>query len=505
MARPRVYLRVDLIDGRYVASKSGTITIDGYSINEATREVYTIVDGVRKYNGRDVDRIARQYLTRLHPDAADVAKRQLENFGLDPAEVSDETVTAWIRADADGKRALAASFGADTGEVDLQNSNTWEDYDREIPKPPQPLPSLFQKAHERIETEARGPTLKSVLETWQKLKAGDDFDAVYLSAVARTFKRFMKVVGNKPLALLTADDFADWRRWTNRSKNGPAWYNEQHTRLATVFRAVRRDKPSWPWLPGLADWLSGWDSKKHQAERHHRKPMPVDVFDKLLAACDAVADSPDNYGTDSQSDLAKRRHAKLHKIEAARMSCMIKLAANAALGNIDLCRICWQNCKLDAPVPHMDFPRQKTLKTVGVAIDRLTPLLPNVVMALKELWGLDPTNGYVFKTAQRGPYTRYGLDKAIMRLFRRAKVKDWTFKHIRNIAPSLGRRHKRARDERDAILGHAVGGTSKFYEDDVDETYLVDLVNLVGQAYFGGDKITIPAKLSTTGEAGSID
>jgi hypothetical protein len=44
-------------------------------------------------------------------------------------------------------------------------------------------------------------------------------------------------------------------------------------------------------------------------------------------------------------------------------------------------------------------------------------------------------------------------------------------------------------DERDAFLGHVVRGTSRLYEGDVDETYLVPLVNLIGQHYLDGEQV----------------
>ncbi len=55
---------------------------------------------------------------------------------------------------------------------------------------------------------------------------------------------------------------------------------------------------------------------------------------------------------------------------------------------------------------------------------------------------------------------------------------------------TLGKRHKRHPDEREAFLGHAVGGgTSRFYEGDVADDYLVPLVNLIGHDYFTGEEV----------------
>ena len=60
------------------------------------------------------------------------------------------------------------------------------------------------------------------------------------------------------------------------------------------------------------------------------------------------------------------------------------------------------------------------------------------------------------------------------------------------VGPTLGKRHKRPQDERDTFLGHAVGGkgTSRWYEGDVDEHYLTELVSLIGAEYMGGEAVS---------------
>jgi hypothetical protein len=65
----------------------------------------------------------------------------------------------------------------------------------------------------------------------------------------------------------------------------------------------------------------------------------------------------------------------------------------------------------------------------------------------------------------------------------------WSFKHFRKVGPSIAKRANLSSDARDAFLGHAVHGSSEFYEDDVDETHLVGLVNLIGEQYFNGEHV----------------
>lgn len=80
MARPRVYARVSFVNGVYVLDKSGPITLNGLSVHKPTGEFYRIVDGARQYLGKNVDGITRRYLSRLKPDAAEVAPLQPAGF-----------------------------------------------------------------------------------------------------------------------------------------------------------------------------------------------------------------------------------------------------------------------------------------------------------------------------------------------------------------------------------------------------------------------------------------
>ena len=84
------------------------------------------------------------------------------------------------------------------------------------------------------------------------------------------------------------------------------------------------------------------------------------------------------------------------------------------------------------------------------------------------------------------PFVSQKLSAGFARLRKAPSQKGYDYKHLRNVGPSIGKRHKRHPDEREGFLGHAVRGTSRFYEGDVDETYLVELVNLIGVEYFGG-------------------
>lgn len=121
-------------------------------------------------------------------------------------------------------------------------------------------------------------------------------------------------------------------------------------------------------------------------------------------------------------------------------------------------------------------------------MDRKTPLLPSTVEAVRRGLAVAPSSGPIFRTARGSPFT------AVTRNFRRLAGEAgvdtrWSFKHLRNVGPTLGKKARLSMDERDAFLGHVVNGTSAFYEGDMDETYLVDLVNLIGLHYFGGERV----------------
>ena len=100
----------------------------------------------------------------------------------------------------------------------------------------------------------------------------------------------------------------------------------------------------------------------------------------------------------------------------------------------------------------MDFARQKARRQFGVAIDRKTPLLPEVVTALLRWRAVHPGGPRVFLTARAGPYARDRQYRDFLHLIHAAKGKDddpkekrdedagaWTPKSLRNVGPSLAR------------------------------------------------------------------
>ena len=89
---------------------------------------------------------------------------------------------------------------------------------------------------------------------------------------------------------------------------------------------------------------------------------------------------------------------------------------------------------------------------------------------------------------RRNLYTHSDLNETFGRLKVAACITDpWTFKHLRNIAPSIRKAARLPQEVSDVVLGHVCEVSSKFYEGDVGADYLLPLVDFVGEQYFGGE------------------
>jgi len=339
--------------------------------------------------------------------------------------------------------------------------------------------------------------LSDCLSCWREWKQAEGCEKVYIDDVSRAFRRFKNVVGNRRIAELTADDFAKWRLWVARESQSRAsvkWARDQHKHVKTVLDLAETEHPNWGFPDGLAKWIRAARQRqrrqKYVPKKQNREPMPVDALRKLLEAAEAWANvDPERFGRTSQRDRARRLQAQRKRREGVQISAILHLAVNCALDNIDCVRIPPEAAKLDEPLPHMDFPRQKVERQVGYAVPRLTPLLPFTVDALRRWLEFEPPVGAptLFRNARRNRYRSSDLNRALKRLKQEAGVDGpWTFKHLRNIGPSLRKAAKLPKEMSDAMLGHVTEGTSAFYEDDVGPEYLLPLVNLIGLDHLGG-------------------
>jgi integrase len=343
-------------------------------------------------------------------------------------------------------------------------------------------------------------TLTGVISEWKRLKmaAKEGRNSEHIGTVCRVFERFMAVVGDVPVDALAATHFIAWRQWVfheGLKRQSAKWSNDQHATVKLVIRYVRRHRSDWPWPDGLSDWMNAYDRKAYQPRAANKQPLQVSAFRSLLAIADRWARvDPRAFDSETQQGRGQRRQAFIRQQYGVQLRAMLMLGTNCGLDPADIPRIGRAHLKLDGAVPYLDLPRPKAEHRVGAAIDRKTPLLPSTVRALEAAISSGPDTGPVFRSSRGAPFT--GVSRGFRKLADEAGVdRKWSFKHTRNIGPTLAKRGKLSNDERAAFLGHAVNGTSRFYDGEVDETYLTDLVNLIGREYFDGEVVGGTPKL----------
>lgn len=498
MGRPRKFIRVvELPDHSYRRVEAGGQEIDGLSYNESNRYYYSLDEtGGRVFQGRDLNEAIQRYRATVNPRpflpiSDEEALAELLSMGI-PEEVVQENPDLLSRVK---KRTLAPNpeFMAGHPEWPLTRANVNATRKRQgLP----PLPLTDKPPAQPAAPAPPKKRLRDALNEWKKWKEAAGRSEDYITAASILFEEFIKVAGNKLIAELTADDFAQWRLWVTRHRTrenwSGKWSNSRHQCVRSVLRIARKNQRSWGWPDGIIDWAGDYETEHYQPSKANRVRLPADVFKKLLAVAEEWKKAdPEAFPKTSQRGRAQRRQAIEKRREGYLWSALLKLAVNCSLDNVDCMRIEWKNIRdLDSDLPFMDFPRRKTRHRTGL-VDRQTPLLPTVAATLRE-WRNEEFGdgqGFVFRSARGGPIANTTFTYAYRRLAKEAGVTGHTFKHIRNIGSSLGRLHKLSRDERDALLGHVVAGTSKFYEEDVDHRYLIDVVNLVGREYFDGDQI----------------
>lgn len=337
-----------------------------------------------------------------------------------------------------------------------------------------------------------GPRLSAVLTDWQESKAAVGVGEQHRTETTKRFQAFVDSTKNVCIGDLTPAHFRTFYdrllSEAEKRKNPNRWFGERAKAILGVLTHVRRRHPSpeWPWPAGVTEWANTFARRPVTSKKENRQPLPPGEFAKLLAAAEKwTRIDVDAMPNETPADFAARGHARDRVRDGFQLGAILQIACNCALANIDITRLRWEQIKLDAKLPHLDLPRLKTEGSVG-AIERLTPLLPQTITALRKWQEVEGTgDGLVFRTKRGLPLKPDRLADAFGRLREAAGVSaNWKFKHIRNIAPSVGRRHRRHPDEREAVLGHRCSATRAFYEGDFDASYLLPLVELVGQEYF---------------------
>jgi integrase len=342
--------------------------------------------------------------------------------------------------------------------------------------------------------------LSDCVKLWLEIRKEEKGSkTIYHADVERAFNRFKTLVGDLPISQLTADQFAEWRRWVKKEakkRESNKWSRDQHKYVATILRGCKEDRPSWRFPDGLLEWakLPKTEAKKlkYSPAKKNRDPLPKEIFHVVIKQCHALASATTSgMPTETQSDKAKIGRVKTRNQRGIQLEAMFRIAVNCGFDNADFCGneerqgLQWSNLHLEAETPFMDLSRVKT------GCERLTPLLPSTVTALQRWRRITTSQGYVFHTEQGNKFRASTVHNQLRDVMEEANVKNgFTFKHLRNVGSTLARRARLSLLEIDAFLGHDINGTSRFYVGDVDETYLVPLVNLIGTEYFDGEQIT---------------
>lgn len=477
MGRPRKYVQQN---GREITGVSKMP--DG--------RFYIIVDGHRRQYFRDVFRARAAYLAQQHQNMSEsdravlTAKAEVRRASA-IEELKREPWYDHVRIEAPGSGFISEG---DEGFFNyLETANAMADSAG--------VPQIEIQEHVgAMDVSARGPRLSQVLAEWQRLKklGGDGRATSHIMGVSRIFNQFICVIGDVKIGQLASSQFRTWREWVLKEspkRESGKWSNDQHDSVKMVLRFVRRHDDDWDWPAGLSDWLEAYDRKAYQPKPENRQPIPASDFQRLIDAAKSWTDKDkDSLPTDTQSGRGQRRQVEAKQFVGRQFRAILLLGANCGLDPCDIPRITRENLKLTESIPFLDLPRTKVKHLTGAGIARQTPLLPATVAALRGIVACAPIEGPVFRSSQGKPFST--VSKTYRRLANDAGIaRKWCFKHLRNIGPSIAKKTKLSKDEREAFLGHAVDGNSKFYEDDVDESYLVDLVNLIGEQYFGGERV----------------
>ncbi|MGD2111621.1 MAG: hypothetical protein PVI86_19770, partial [Phycisphaerae bacterium] len=336
---------------------------------------------------------------------------------------------------------------------------------------------------------------------------------------ANKFKRFAEFLGNKPISDLTKKDFISWEDHVNeaRGKRSNKWINDQLAPVTAIIKIAYRRMPDGVFPAGWREWIE-FRKATYKPGLHNKMPMPVKVFHACIeearkwASLDikACAEAMPLKGANAVMARANNfRQATRKKRAGDMMEAVLRLCCNVGADPIDIGRLTWKHLRLRGSLPMFMLPRTKSSGKHGIAMPRNTPLLPSTVDALNRwrVWRRreaaqsklrSDRHGheyaeFVFTNDKRRPYKSEKISHAFARLARAVGVraKDWRLKHLRNVGPTLGKYHKRHADERTTFLAHSEGGSNQFYEGNVGEDYLVELVNLIGEEYFDGEQVYV--------------
>lgn len=424
-------------------------TVDGLSFHKSSQSYYSIgKDGQRAWFGRDRDRAVAAYRASLEP------KKDLY-FGRDGKP------RFWTPEEARERKSYL-----------------------QLVWPQEKRPGLPEPSRER---------LNDSFDAWKQWRAGDAAPQT-IADTKRLWDRFVDAVGNLPVNQITHDDFVKWQQAVKKRCKGLSAKSadDHHKAVAKVLKFAKRKNRKWAFPDGLVEWLDDWKLDKrtpYVPKKSNSQPMPVDVYGRFLVVADqwAAAELAECSGGRGVA-AGKRRQALLKQRQGVQFAAVLRLAIHG-LANIDCARIEWSDLHLDAELPYFDFPRTKCQHKTGFAVDRKTPLLPSTVSALKRWRAFEKPSKSVFRTSQKRPFSTNSLWQVIEKMRDEADGNGWSFKHLRNVGGTLGDKGGLSEMVIDRFLGHTLKRERAKYLGDVDASYLVPLVNLIGREYSDGEQV----------------
>lgn len=371
---------------------------------------------------------------------------------------------------------------------------------------PEVIEEVRAAIEKRIGAKSPKPTtaekLSDCLPPWRQRIDAKKRTKGHEQAYAGAFDLFVAFVGDVPLSDLTKMDFVNYQNHIDAThlERSEKTRNDKLKPIGTILREARR-LTEWKFPPELDQWLEVFEYNAYEPDPENAEPMSVECFKALLTKAEEWANL--DAGTYAKALPIGNRNQKLgegNNVKQAnrikrcgiQWAAILRLACNVAAENQDISFVGYKHLSLDDPLPLFTLRRKKN------KIDRRTPLLPSTIAAIKR-WRAyqSEVDGRVFSNDAKRPFTGKVVSKDFRRLCDEAKLPDGSkvpqtveFKTLRNVAGTVGKKHRRHRDERDAIRGHSLDGVGcKFYEGDVGDDYLVPLVNLIGQEYFDGQQV----------------
>lgn len=500
MGRPRKYIQVN---GR---------TIDGVSSHRATGRYYIFDDRGKQRYFRDWRTASAAYQSdlarRLQP--VDLAKLQAQ------ASVRLADAQERLRETDQGSRADDLMFENVAEHILREGTSAWLQFlskmnitADELGVPKYEVIEVGQPVavSEAIEpASAENPCLSKLGEKWlqgkmtekgmkyvpPEIRAGLNRSPLtqHMQDTLVQWCRFVNCVGDVRIADLKPEHFRLFHAWADREaakRRTTRWHGQLMSGVKTVFNYCQRHYVDWKWPPLVAERIRAYTPRRYASSDDNAQPMPPEIFRRLLGQCDewAAVDPGQIEGT-TQEGRGKRLQAIRQQRNGQQTRVALMLAINGGLNATDIERLDWGCLQLDAPIPHFSLGREKIRHSVGKAVERRTPLIPQVAEALKAWREIDPADdGIVFHTAIGTPLKSTILSRTVGRLLDDAGLDhEFTFKSLRNCGPTLAANEGLPEEMIERFLGHKKSKVSNRYKGIKPVEYLLSVVDLIEKKYF---------------------